>query len=457
MNDTFLSGWGGTSPTLAHLERPLDVDALRAHVLAAGRPQRPGLREHRGLIARGLGRSYGDPAQNAGGAVVDLTGWNAIVDVDTRGPSVRVQSGISLDRLLRAMLPLGLWLPVVPGTRQVTVGGAIAADVHGKNHHVDGSFGNHVVSFDLLLASGDVVTLTPDGPESDLFWATVGGMGLTGVVLEATIGLKRVETSSFVVDTERTPDLATLLDRLTSGDDAYPYSVAWFDTAATGASLGRAVITRGSSARLDDLPAEARQHALEFDAPQRGRVPWQPPLSLVNRWTGRAFNALWYAKAPQHRLGELQDITQFFHPLDIVGDWNRVYGPRGFCQYQFAIPPDDAALTAAVEEIARSGHVSALTVLKRFGPGNRSPLSFPVQGWTLAVDLPVRSGLDALLTRLDDMVVEAGGRVYLAKDSRTTSATLRRMYPRLDDFLAVREQVDPHHVFCSDLSRRLQL
>lgn len=446
---TPLSGWGGTSPTLARIERPADLDALRRAVATAGR---------RGVIARGLGRSYGDPAQNAGGVVTDLTAWNAILDVDTRAPSVRVQAGISLDRLLRAMLPLGLWLPAIPGTRQVTVGGAIAADVHGKNHHVDGSFGNYVHSLDLLVASGDVVTLTPDGPRSDLFWATIGGMGLTGIVTEATIGLKRVETSSFLVDTERTPDLATLLDRLTNGDDAYPYSVAWFDAGATGASMGRAVLTRGTPAMLDDLPAERRPRALEFAAPQRARVPLRPPLSFVTPRTARVFNSLWYNKAPRHRIAELQDITQFFHPLDVVGDWNRVYGPPGFCQYQFVMPPGEvAAFTAAVERIASSGHVSALTVLKRFGPGNRSPLSFPMPGWTLTVDLPVRAGLDTLLTALDDMVVDVGGRVYLAKDSRTTAATLRRMYPRLDDFAAVRDDIDPHRVFRSDLSRRLQL
>jgi decaprenylphospho-beta-D-ribofuranose 2-oxidase len=449
MTDTFLTGWGGTSPTLAHVDRPADLDALRAAITSAG---------PRGVITRGLGRSYGDPAQNAGGTVADLTGWAAILDVDTRTPSVRVQPGISLDRLLRAMLPLGLWLPAIPGTRQVTVGGAIAADVHGKNHHVDGSFGNYVQSLDLLLASGDVVTLTPDGPGGDLFWATIGGMGLTGIVVEATIGLKRIETSSFLVDTERTPDLATLLDRLTHGDDAYPYSVAWFDAGATGPSMGRAVLTRGTPARLADLPEEARPRALDFAAPQRARVPLRPPLSLVTPRTARVFNALWYGKAPRHRVAELQDITQFFHPLDVVGDWNRVYGPPGFCQYQFVMPPHEiAAFTAAVEHIAASGHVSALTVLKRFGPGNRSPLSFPMAGWTLTVDLPVRKGLDSLLTSLDDMVVDVGGRVYLAKDSRTTAATLRRMYPRLEEFLAVRDEADPGRVFRSDLSRRLQL
>ncbi|MET0768004.1 MAG: FAD-binding oxidoreductase, partial [Aeromicrobium sp.] len=415
MTRTFLTGWGGTSPSLAQLEHPTGLDDLRAAVVGSG---------PRGLIPRGLGRSYGDPAQNAGGTVADLTAWTAILDVDTRAPSVRVQSGISLDRLLRAMLPLGLWLPAIPGTRQVTVGGAIAADVHGKNHHVDGSFGNYVHSLDLLLASGDVVTLTPDGPRSELFWATIGGMGLTGVIIEATIGLKRIETSSFLVDTERTPDLATLLDRLSHGDDAYPYSVAWFDAGATGPSMGRAVLTRGGPARLEDLPPDQRARALEFAAPQRARVPLRPPMSFVNPWTARAFNALWYAKAPRHRVAEVQDITQFFHPLDIVSQWNRVYGPAGFLQYQFVVPfGAEDTFRRAVSIIANSGHRSCLNVLKRFGPGNPSPLSFPMPGWTLTVDLSVTDGLATLCNTLDELVLSEGGRLYLAKDSRLSATT----------------------------------
>jgi decaprenylphospho-beta-D-ribofuranose 2-oxidase len=366
--------------------------------------------------------------------------------------------GISLDRLLRALLPVGLWLPVVPGTRQVTVGGAIAADVHGKNHHVDGSFGNHVSELDILLASGDIVTAAPEGENAELFWATVGGMGLTGVVLEATIQLKVVETSYFVVDTERTANLAQMLAALESGDDAYTYSVAWFDTATTGDALGRGVVMRGNTATREALDPEKRRSALEFAAPQRGRIPVELPFGLVNRVTAKAFNALWYAKAPRHRTDEIQDITQFFHPLDIVGDWNRVYGPRGFCQYQFVVPfGEEAAFTTIVETIAKSGHVSSLNVLKRFGPGNRAPLSFPVAGWTLAVDLPVRAGLDALLNHLDQLVLAAGGRIYLAKDSRISAATFAQMYPRLEEFRSSRARFDPTHTFRSDLSRRLDL
>jgi decaprenylphospho-beta-D-ribofuranose 2-oxidase len=448
MNES-LTGWGGTSASTARVARPADVEALRDELKTVG---------GRGIIVRGLGRSYGDPAQNAGGTVLDLTEWDTILDVDTRAPSVRVQSGISLDRLLRALLPLGLWLPVVPGTRQVTVGGAIAADVHGKNHHADGSFGNHVTGLDILLASGDIVTATPEGDNDELFWATVGGMGLTGVVLEATIELKEVETSYFVVDTERTGNLAEMLSALEAGDDDYTYSVAWFDTATTGDALGRGVITRGNTATRESLNPDKRRAALEFAAPQRGRVPFELPVGLVNRFTARAFNALWYAKAPRHRVEEIQDITQFFHPLDVVGDWNRVYGPKGFCQYQFVVPfGEEAAFTTIVETIAQSGHVSSLNVLKRFGPGNRAPLSFPLAGWTLAVDFPVRAGLDALLNHLDQLVLAAGGRVYLAKDSRTSAVTIAKMYPRIEEFRASRARFDPTNTFRSDLSRRLDL
>ncbi len=444
-----LAGWGGTSASTARVARAADVEALRDELKTVG---------DRGLITRGLGRSYGDPAQNAGGTVLDLTDWDTVLDVDTRAPSVRVQAGISLDRLLRALLPLGLWLPVVPGTRQVTVGGAIAADVHGKNHHVDGSFGNHVSEFDILLSSGDIVTAAPEGDNAELFWTTVGGMGLTGVVLEATIQLKQVETSYFVVDTERTANLAQMLETLETGDDDYTYSVAWFDTATTGDALGRGVVMRGNTATREALDPEKRRSALEFAAPQRGRVPVELPFGLVNRFTAKAFNALWYAKAPRHRTDEIQDITQFFHPLDIVGDWNRVYGPKGFCQYQFAVPfGEEATFTTIVETIAQSGHVSSLNVLKRFGPGNRAPLSFPVAGWTLAVDLPVRAGLDTLLNHLDQLVLAAGGRIYLAKDSRISAATFAQMYPRLEEFRSSRARFDPTHTFRSDLSQRLDL
>jgi decaprenylphospho-beta-D-ribofuranose 2-oxidase len=443
---TTLTGWGRTAPSTAAVVAAEDPAQLGEVVRAAGR---------RGVLARGLGRSYGDAAQNAGGTVLDMTGMNRIHRVDADTGLVEVDAGVSLDQLMRRMLPFGLWVPVLPGTRQVTVGGAIAADVHGKNHHVAGSFGNHVRRLELLLADGTVRSLTP---QDDEFWATVGGMGLTGVILRATLRLHATESAYFVVDTERTADLDELMARLSTGDDDYPYSVAWFDSVAGGSALGRAVITRGRSAARDELPPRLRRDPLAFRAPRLGTAPAVFPSGLLNRLTVGAFNELWYRKAPAHRTGEVQNITTFFHPLDVVGEWNRIYGPRGFLQYQFVVPfgaEDD--FRRCVQTISASGHVSFLNVLKRFGAANPGALSFPMPGWTLAVDLPVRRGLDRLCAELDELVLAAGGRVYLAKDARVDPETFARMYPRLDEWRKVRDALDPAGVFTSDLARRLAL
>jgi decaprenylphospho-beta-D-ribofuranose 2-oxidase len=451
-----LTGWGRTAPVVAHVADVTDLDDVVGAVTAAG--SATGGPAGRGVLARGLGRSYGDAAQNAGGLVLDMTPYRRILDVDLAARRVRVEAGADLDQLTRALLPLGLWLPVVPGTRQVTVGGAIAADVHGKNHHAAGSFGDHVVELDLVTADGRVRTLGPDGPDAALFWATVGGMGLTGVVVRATLACTAVETAHVVVDTERARDLDDLLDRLAGGDRDYPYSVAWFDSISRGRRLGRAVITRGRPALLDDLPARLRRRPLHFgDAPSGPHVP-TVPHGLLNRLTGRAFNELWYRKAPAHRTGEVQGIGAFFHPLDGLADWNRVYGPPGFCQYQFVVPfGEEDAFRRAVVLIAESRHPSCLNVLKRMGPEGRGLLSFPAEGWTLAVDVPVAPGLDRLFAALDELVLGAGGRVYLAKDARLAPGMLERMYPRLEEFRRVRAAVDPDGVFVSDLARRVLL
>ena len=446
-------GWGRTatsSTTLAHPTAVSDVVAALRSAAGSGR----------GVTARGLGRSYGDAAQNTGGLTLDLTGLDKIISIDAGAepPTATVQSGVSLDTLMKAALPFGLWIPVLPGTRQVTIGGAVAADVHGKNHHTEGSFGNHVQSLDLLCADGEVRTLTPDGPGADLFWATIGGMGLTGIVLQATIVLQRTESAYFSVDTDRTRDIDELIEKMSTGDEDYTYSVAWFDAVTTGRHLGRAVLTRGRKAPLDALPAKLRRRPLAFTAPHFGTFPEVFPNHLVNAATAKAFSEVWYRKAPKHRVGEIQNITQFFHPLDGFSEWNRVYGPAGFLQYQFVVPfgAEDTFRTC-LELIVHSGHKSCLNVLKRFGPGNPAPLSFPAPGWTLTVDLPITSGLDVLCDTLDELVLAAGGRVYLAKDSRVPAATLRQMYPRLDDFLTVRRRWDPDGLFTSDQARRLEL
>ncbi len=453
---SLLTGWGRTAPTsskVVHAVHPDIVDQAMADAVAPGT-------DKRGIIARGLGRSYGDAAQNAGGAVLDATWLDALHHVDLESGTVTVGAGVSLQTLMERFVPLGWFVPVTPGTRLVTVGGAIAADIHGKNHHVDGSFCSHVIEMTLVSPTGTAVVSASSDPE--LFWATAGGMGLTGVITSATLQMIPVETSYMLVDTERAADLDTVMDKMLTGDDAYRYSVAWIDCQSTGSRLGRSVLTRGDHARLEDLPDRLRRspdRARQFVPRTLARVPLTPPSGLLNPVTVGAFNEFWFRKAPLHQVAKPHHMTGFFHPLDGVGDWNRLYGKKGFLQYQFVVPDRHGeTVRTVIERLTELKLASFLAVLKRFGPGDPGPLSFPMPGWTLALDLPVgHPELDHLLDDLDEQVLTAGGRVYLAKDSRVSPEAFRAMYPRAGEWQAVRDRVDPTGVLRSDLGRRLGL
>ncbi len=450
-----LTGWGRIAPSRAELAEPATA-AGAAGLLRDGQ-----LRDGtagRGVIPRGLGRSYNNAAQCDGGLVISTARLNRITALDPDTGLVSCEAGVSLEQLMVAGLPSGWFVPVSPGTRQVTVGGAIAADVHGKNHHVAGSFARHVRSFDLVLPGGERRTVTEQS-DPGLFWATAGGMGLTGLIVTATVQLRRVATARLLVDTVRTADIDATMATLADHDRGYGYTVAWSDSLARGASLGRSVITSGDFAEPGDLPPGERADPFAFRPAARLGVPAACPPGLINRYTVGLANQAWYRKAPRSRRGELQHIGPFFHPLDGIRNWNRVYGPGGFRQYQYVVPfGAEDAVRRSFELVSQARAPSFVTVLKRFGPGDPGLLSFPMAGWTLALDFPARTpGLARLLGRLDELVAGAGGRVYLAKDSRVPADVLAGMYPRLAEFTKLRAELDPAGLLASDLSRRLGL
>jgi decaprenylphospho-beta-D-ribofuranose 2-oxidase len=446
--DQVLSGWGRTAPSRASVTRPLEeADVARAL----------GERGPRGVVARGLGRAYGDAAQNGGGAVLDMTALRQVHDVDVREGRVTVDAGLPLDELIRALLPFG-WFPrVLPGTGRVTVGGAIASDIHGKNHHREGNFTDHVESFELLTPGGETVTVTREG-EPELFAATAGGMGLTGVVLRATLRLLRVQTSWMREDVERARDLDDVMSRMESGDDNYHYSVAWIDCLARGSRLGRSVLLRADHASLDELAARHRERPLAPPGSAKLAAPPWAPNGLLNRGTIKVFNELFY-RGQREGKGKLVPVGPYFFPLDVIRGWNRMYGSRGFLQYQFAVPfGAEDALRESIERLSSGGAASFLAVLKRFGPGEGGPLCFRLEGWMLALDLAASApGLGPLLDELDELVAEAGGRVYLSKDSRLRPDVLEAMYPKLGQWRELRERLDPEGAMRSDLGRRLGL
>ncbi len=442
-----LAGWGRIAQEQGAAYRPESWRNLEAVVASA--PEKT-------LLPRGLGRSYGDSALNSGGAVVLSERLGRILDLDEEGRTVTCEGGTSLARLLSFLVPRGFFLPVVPGTRFVSVGGALAADVHGKNHHVDGAIGRHVKELTLLTSSGETLRCSPnENPEA--FDATIGGMGLTGFILSARLGILPVETPLVRVVKRRARDLDGLLSLLYGEEHLSRYSVAWVDGLARGRALGRGVLIRGDHVPLAELPrGEAARGALrETTGPA---VPFDAPPFVLGPLSIAAFNALYYA-AGRDGTG-FSGLTSFFFPLDAVGAWNRLYGRRGFVQYQALLPREAAAegCRRLLEEISRERAASFLAVLKTTGAEGRGLLSFPRPGVTLALDIPnIGARLRPLAKRLDEIVLKAGGRLYLAKDSLTDAATFAAMYPRLAGFRAAQARLDPRGRFSSAQARRLAL
>jgi FAD/FMN-containing dehydrogenase len=442
-----LAGWGNYPREESFVHRPestRDVSAILDH-------PSPG-----GCINMGLGRSYGDAALNRAGDVILHQRLNRLLHWDPTARVLECEGGASYQDILDTFLPRGFILPVTPGTRFVTIGGAIAADVHGKNHHRDGSIANFVASFQLLTGTGETLTCSRE-QNADVFWATFGGMGLTGAILSARLNLVRVESAYIGVDYQKAPNLDAALE-LFCADAHYHYSVAWIDCLASGASLGRSVLMRGDYLKAADLPPKLRGDPLASPVKRPKTVPFYFPAPALNSVSVRAFNELYFRR---HRNGyRVVDAQSFFYPLDAVLHWNRIYGRRGFVQYQVVIPPQGSrnALLQILEKLSRSGSASFLAVLKTFGPGNEGLLSFPTAGATLALDLPFTGpALLELLDRLDQIVLCHGGRVYLAKDARLSCESFEEMYPRAPEFRRLKQRLDPKGVFRSSLARRLGL
>jgi decaprenylphospho-beta-D-ribofuranose 2-oxidase len=454
--------------------RPRHVDELTAAVSAAA---------GRSVIARGAGLSYGDAAQNGGGLVLDMSALRWIEGLDRERRLVRVGAGTTLAELMSFLIPHGLTVPVTPGTKHATVGGAIAADIHGKNHHHDGSFGHHIESLTLCTATGATMSVSRE-EHAELFAATLGGMGLTGFVVEATLRPALLPSTQLLADIDRTDDLEGALEIISEDEDQHRYAIAWTDLLdwpkpGRQGAFGRSVVARSdyapSSADVGGptgflsqalgvpLPGRAGRRADEpaaaFRRAARMSVPPGFPGGALHPSVVRAFNTLRWRLSPRRARERPLDINANLFPLDAMGNWNRLYGPAGFVQYQFVVPRDRGeALLRAVEILRRGRLPMYLVVLKRFGEGSGGLLSFPIPGLTLAIDVPASvPGLHATLDRADELIAAAGGRVYLAKDARLGRQALLAMYPELARFNKVRGEVDPDGLLRSDLARRLGL
>ena len=441
-DDALLSGWGRSAPTRARVLRPAASEDL-ADLLTAGPPG--------GAIPRGAGRSYGDPAQNKGGAVLDMTALAGIRALDPARREVRAGAGTTFAALLEELARHGLTLPVVPGTRHLTVGGAIAADVHGKNHPAAGSFARGLVSFELVTPAGEPQEVTRES-DAELFAATTGGMGLTGAITAATLSAVPLREPFAIADVDRADSIEDAMALMDGG--GHTHAIAWLDLLASGGRFARAVVTR--SREGEALAAAGPLGLAERPAL---RVPPGAPGGLLREVAVRTFNAaLWHHSPRRERDRPIGPAEQLF-PLDRVGDWNRLYGRRGLLQYQFAVPRGEEWVIRCVLEMLRARRVPMfLAALKRFGAPSGGLLSFPIEGWTLAVDIPARArGVHTVLDAADRLVAGAGGRLYLAKDARMGAELLRETYPELARFRAVRERVDPEGMLRSDMARRLEL
>jgi len=405
------------------------------------------------FIPRGNGRCYGDAS--LADETINTLKYDKILSFDTATGIFESQSGLTLDKLLEVTVPKGWFLPVTPGTKFITIGGAVGSDVHGKNHHVDGSFSNHILSMDILLANGQIETCGPEH-QKDLFEATCGGMGLTGLIMTVKFRLKKIETSYIKqkqIQANNLEEIIALFDQFKH----YTYSVAWIDCLKKGNNFGRSILIVGEHAKVEELNENQKKDPLKLPKKKQIPFPFNFPSWALNNFTVRIFNFLVFNKNLKKEVNNVVSYEPFFYPLDAFAYWNRGYGKKGFVQYQFVLPLDaKQGLIEILKRINAKGVGSFLTVLKIFGK-QESLISFPKEGYTLALDFPVRKGLFEFLDELDKVVLQYGGRIYMSKDARMQPGVLAAGYDRLDEFKRIVRLYNPNGKIRSVQSDRLFL
>ncbi|MCC6762564.1 MAG: FAD-binding oxidoreductase [Chitinophagaceae bacterium] len=437
-----ITNWGNYPVENADEYQPAFRDQLQA--LAA---------EKKDWIPRGNGRCYGDASLAP--TVITTTKLNRFISFDTLNGILDCESGVTLDQVLEVIVPKGWFLPVTPGTKLITIGGAVGSDVHGKNHHVDGSFSNHIVDMDVILPGGELIVCSPDA-HADLFWATCGGMGLTGLISRVKFHLKKIETSYIRQKQIKAANLDEII-RLFEEYKDYTYSVAWIDCLKKGKGFGRSILMLGEHAQLSDLTPAQQQQPLKVVNKTLFRFPMYLPSIFLNKLSIGIFNFLFYRKNTRKEINNVVPYEPFFYPLDVIDEWNKMYGRKGFVQYQFVLPLNQKeGLANILHRITERGFASFLAVLKVFGKQD-TMIGFPMEGFTLALDIPIRNGLFEFLDEMDKLVLEYGGRIYLSKDARMKAHTFQQSYPRLQEFKQTIQKYNGQQVVHSLLSDRLQL
>lgn len=437
-----LANWGNFPAVASEENAFAQEDQLRQYVVS---------NDH--MIARGNGRCYGDAS--LGKKSVSMLKYDKMLSFDTENGTLDVQAGVTLDQILDIIVPKGWFLPVTPGTKYITVGGAVASDVHGKNHHVDGAFSGHIIDMDVLIATGETICCTP-ATHTDLFWATCGGMGLTGIITRVKFDLKKIETAYIRQTQLKAKNLEEVI-RLFDEYKHYTYSMAWIDCLQKGDSFGRSILIVGEHATREELNATQQKAPLTLPAKRKLSLPFNLPSFVLNTFTVKAFNWLYYGKNYKKVMHKVIPYEPFFYPLDAILHWNRGYGKAGFIQYQFVVSLEKKdGLVSILQRISDKGWGSFLAVLKVFGKQD-SLISFPMEGYTLALDFPIRKGLFEFLDELDEIVLQYGGRLYLSKDARMKQEIFWNSYPNAGRFADIVKQYNSNARFKSLQSERLLL